>query len=154
MQKIIAKVVAWGIKKLGGGFPEMKEVLQDYGISIADQPIRETVISTVDEADLIDKYENINPDVGLASIAFSETNLNLQKNYLTKAQIFWRIPGVPEPKAEIISVLHDTNLTQNEIRSIIQRKLNKYAVEFGDDKKAVIENINILSVLHKSGADY
>jgi hypothetical protein len=154
MQKIIARVVAWGIKKLGGGFPEIKEQLLDYGISISEQPVRETVISTVNEADLIDKYEDISPDVGLASIAFSETNMKLKRNYVTKARVYWKISGVPEPRAEIISVLHDTNLTQREIESIIQRKLDKYALEYGEEKEATIVKTEIFSVLHKSGAEY
>jgi len=153
LQKSIAKVVAWGIRKIGGWFPEIKEKLNEYGISMTDKPIKDTVIQAVDEIDVIGEYANLDTSVGIPASLILETKEKLQQNYLSRVQVFWRVPGEPQPQAQIISVLHDYNISDMEIKDIIQRKLDKYAKEYEADNAQIV-HMERIAVLHHEGSDY
>ena len=153
LKSIITKMVSWSIRKLGGGFKEIGKKLLDYSIDISEKPIQDKVITSIDEIDMFGQYDNINRFQPIPLEKIVETTDNLARNYLTKLEVYYRVPGVSQPFAEYISMLHDKNLSPHELELQATEILDRYAVEMGA-KQADIVQINIAVVLHKSGNPY
>lgn len=153
LRKIVTKMVTWTLRKIGSGFRDIGKQLLNYSIDISDKPVRETVLTSIDEVDMFGKYDDLVPSEPVPLEKIIETHDRLTRNYITKLQVFYRIPGIDEPRAEWISVMHDTNLSEQELRVRVAEILDRYAVEMGAEKAEIIK-IDRMAVLHKSGAPY
>ena len=151
--KSITKVVSWGITKIRGGLDVISKKLEEYQIKIEKPTVREVVDTSVEEIEKMGTYKDIAPDIKLPVKYMIETTDMLYRNYVTKFDVVYRVPGIGGMFAETLSVSHDKNLTFEELRKFVVKMLDTYAEEMGA-KEVDIISIERIAVLHRKGDSY
>lgn len=151
--KIVTKIVSWGIRKLGGGFSSIGSKLESVGIDIKEEPALSTTITSVKEIELIDDYDILSNNDIVPTSLIIETKDKLSRNYLTKCQVYWSYKNDVNPHSEILSIVHDKNISLVEIENKIHDILSEYSV-IEEKGQVNIVSVERIAVLHKFGNPY
>lgn len=151
--QMISKIIGWGIRKLGGGLKEAGEKLSQFNLDITDDIVRPNVIQSMQEIDMIGKYDDISKYDPVPYEKIVESKDKLTRNYLTKLQVYWNYEKDITPHSEILSVTHDENISLWDLERRISDILDDYSTQqqLGNVKIIGIERV---VTLHKEGNDY
>lgn len=153
LKKIVTKMVSWAVRKLGGGFKEIGAKLESFSINIEEDKLKPVVLSSMDEIDLWGKYSDIPSSEPIPKERIIETTDKLSRNYLSTIEVFYRIPGTFEPRAEYISILHDENISNDELQARTQQIIDRYASDIGLESGEMV-SFQRMSLKHLADAPY